>query len=122
LLRGVERDEVEAEVVREGELDRRRRQRAATEALIGNRPALAGPGPDLAGSAALAGLISGFSRFALLRDPILYFSPAISGAHAGFSRFGILRKKFVDLGANWKMKSSIPAKIRGIGARKFVEM
>jgi hypothetical protein len=34
----------------------------------------------------------------------------------------MLREKFVDLGANWKIKSSIPAKIQGIGARKFVEM
>jgi hypothetical protein len=41
---------------------------------------------------------------------------------AGFSRFGILREKFVDLGANWKIKPSIPAKIQGIWARKFVEM
>jgi hypothetical protein len=39
-----------------------------------------------------------------------------------FSRFGMLREKFVDLGANWKIKSSIPGEIRGIGVRKFVEM
>jgi hypothetical protein len=43
---------------------------------------------------------------------------------AGFSRFAlfreILREMFVDLGANWKIKSLIPAKIQGIGARKFV--
>jgi hypothetical protein len=41
---------------------------------------------------------------------------------AGFSRFGILREKFVDLGGNWKEKSSILAKIQGIGARKFEAM
>jgi hypothetical protein len=29
---------------------------------------------------------------------------------------------FIEFGGNWNEKSSIPAKIQGIGARKFVEM
>jgi hypothetical protein len=59
-------------------------------------PALAGLGP------ALAGLRAGFSRFALFRE--------------------ILREMFFNLDGIWKRKSSIPAKIRGNRARKFVEM
>jgi hypothetical protein len=34
----------------------------------------------------------------------------------------ILLEKFVELGVNWKAKSSIPREIQGIGARKFVAM
>jgi hypothetical protein len=64
--------------------------------------AVAGDGPALAGAPALVCLRSDFSRFKLFRE--------------------ILRKLFVDLGANWKRKSSIPAKKQGIGARKFVEI
>jgi hypothetical protein len=79
-------------------------------------------GPALAGGAALAGLRAGFNRFALFRVRKFCFRPAISGGQTSFSRFGMLREKFVDLGANWKIKSAIPAKIQGIGARKFVEM
>jgi hypothetical protein len=52
--------------------------------------------------------------------------PAISGVQTGFSRFRLFREilleMFVELGANWKIKSLIPAEIRGIGARKFVAM
>jgi hypothetical protein len=52
--------------------------------------------------------------------------PALAGLRSDFSRFGlfreILRKLFVDLGANWKRKSSIPAEKQGIGARKFVKI
>jgi hypothetical protein len=59
-------------------------------------------GPALAGGAALAGMRSGFSRFALFRE--------------------ILVAKFVDLGGNWKRKSMILREIKGIGARNFVEM
>jgi hypothetical protein len=51
---------------------------------------------------------------------------AISSVQTGFSRFGlfqeILLEMFVELGANWKIKSLISAEIRGIGARKFVAM
>jgi hypothetical protein len=65
-------------------------------------PALAGLGSALAGGLALAGLRAGFSRFALFRE--------------------ILREMFFNLDRIWKRKSSIPAKIRGIRARKFVEM
>jgi hypothetical protein len=71
---------------------------------------------------ALAGPRAGFSRFGTFRVRKFLDGPAISGMQAGFSRFGILREKFVDLGANWKRKTMIPAKIQGIGARKFVEM
>jgi hypothetical protein len=34
----------------------------------------------------------------------------------------ILRKLFVDLGGKWKIKTMIPSKICGIGARKIVAM
>jgi hypothetical protein len=75
-------------------------------------PALAGMGPALAGSELFE---SGF-----------LICPAISGVHTGFSRFGLFREilleMFVKLGANWKIKSLIPAEIRGIGTRKFVAM
>jgi hypothetical protein len=61
-----------------------------------------------------------------LQGPALAGMPALAGLRAGFSRFGLfrenLRELFVDLGGNWKRKSSIPREIRGIGARKFVEM
>jgi hypothetical protein len=77
-------------------------QRIEAGGLRGDGPALAGLGPALAGVPALAGLRSGFSRFGLFRE--------------------ILREMFFELGTNWKIKSSIPAKIRGIGARKFVAM
>jgi hypothetical protein len=47
--------------------------------------------------------------------------PALAGLRSGFSLFGlfqeILHAMFIDLGATWKIKSSIPAKIQGIGAR-----
>jgi hypothetical protein len=65
-------------------------------------PALAGLGPALAGMLALAGLRAGFSMFVLFQE--------------------IRRELFVDLGGNWKRKSSIPREIRGIGARNFVAM
>jgi hypothetical protein len=45
--------------------------------------------------------------------------PALAGSDF-FEKF--LRELFVDLGGNWKIKSSMPTKIQGIGARKFVEM
>jgi hypothetical protein len=52
--------------------------------------------------------------------------PALAGlglALAGSDFFKkLLRELFVDLGRNWKRKSSIPREIRGIGARKFVAM
>jgi hypothetical protein len=52
--------------------------------------------------------------------------PALADLRSGFSRFrlfrAILRELFVDLGRNWKRKSSIPREIRGIGARNFVAM
>jgi hypothetical protein len=64
---------------------------------------------------ALAGLWTSFSRWA-----------GFSRSEAGFFRLGLFREilgeMFFDLGANWKIKSSILAKIQGIGARKFVEM
>jgi hypothetical protein len=45
---------------------------------------------------------------------------------AGFFRLALFReillKKFVNLGRNWKRKSSILGEIRGIGARKFMAM
>jgi hypothetical protein len=63
---------------------------------------------------------SDFSRLGLFREMFFRVSPTISGVQAGFSRFGILLEYIIDLGRNWEGKSSIPEKIQGIGARKFV--
>jgi hypothetical protein len=53
-----------------------------------------------------------FSLFATFQVRIFLYRPAIAGMQAGFSRFVRLREKFIDLGANWKIKLSIPAKIQ----------
>jgi hypothetical protein len=64
---------------------------------------------------ALAGTWAGFSWWA-----------GFSRSLAGFFRLALFREilvaKFFDLGGYLDGKSSIPAKIQGIGARKFVEM
>jgi hypothetical protein len=67
------------------------------------RPRERGGGVDqVMDGSALAGLRSGFFRLPLFQE--------------------ILVAKFFDLGGKWDEKLSILGEIRGIGARKFVEM
>jgi hypothetical protein len=66
-----------------------------------------------------------WGRFDRGRSSVDY-GPALASLWAGFFRLGlfreILRELFVNLGGNWSGKSSISREIRGIGARKFVDM
>jgi hypothetical protein len=53
---------------------------------------------------------AGFSRSVVRFFPVRTFSRKF------------LRELFVEVGGNWKRKSSIPTEIRGIGARNFEAM
>jgi hypothetical protein len=52
--------------------------------------------------------------------------PTLASLRSSFFRLALFREilvtKFFDLGGKWDEKSSILGEIRGIGAKKFVEM
>jgi hypothetical protein len=85
------------------------------------------PWGQLGGSG--AGAVGCWRRWCCIWEGWAGFSrvgPVLAGLNSGFSRFAlfqeILLAKFFILGRNLDRKSSILREIRGIGDRKFVEM